>query len=267
MSPFWHKRDRRLSPREPFPPDWIATLRRNMPLYGRLPAQDRDELHHLIRKFLAGKDFEGCGGMEVTDEVRLTIAAQACLLLLHRQAECFPSVSTVLVYPSAFVVDEARRGQDGVVSAGPSELVGEAWQRGPVILAWDDVLASAADERDGHNVVLHEFAHKLDEEDGAMDGAPSLGPSARYAEWARILAGEYRLLRRDSALGRRTVLDGYGAENPVEFFAVATECFFEEPVLLKQRHPRLYQELAEFYRQDPAQLFEGNGGPGTPDSE
>ncbi len=176
-----------------------------MPLYSRLPAADREELHRLTVAFLAHKDFEGCGGLEITDEVRLTIAAHACLLLLHRRGDVFPSVTTVLVYPSAFVVDERpRRGEDGVVSAGPRTLAGEAWQHGPVILAWDDVLAGAEDERDGHNVVLHEFAHKLDAEDGAVDGTPDLGPSARYAEWARMLSAEYRRLRRDAAEGRRT---------------------------------------------------------------
>lgn len=263
MWPFRSERRRRLRPRE-FPSEWEAILRRNMPLYNRLPAADRRELHELVRKFLAHKDFEGCG-QAITDEVRVTIAAQACLLLLHRQTEVFPSVTTVLVYPSAFVVeDRPRRGMDGVVTSGPRTLDGEAWQHGPVILAWDDVLAGApgasgaADERDGRNVVLHEFAHKLDAEDGTVDGSPDLGPSARYAEWARIVSAEYRRLRREVAEGRRDVLRRYGAKDPAEFFAVATETFFEEPIQLRQTHPRLYQELAEFYRQDPARLFEGN---------
>ncbi len=266
MWPFRSNHGRRLRPGE-FPPDWVAILKRNMPLYARLPAADREELHRLTATFLAHKDFEGCGGQEITDEVRVTIAAQACLLLLHRRTDVFPSVTTVLVYPSAFVVEDRRWGEDGVVSAGPRPLEGEAWPHGPVILAWDDVLAGAADARDGHNLVLHEFAHKLDAEDGAVDGAPSLGASARYAEWARILSTEYQRLRRDAAEGRRTLLDRYGAEDPAEFFAVATETFFEEPVLLKQRHPRLYEELAEFYRQDPVQFFEGDGESGTRNPE
>ena len=255
MALSWWKRGHRRPQPEPFPPDWLRIMERNVRLYSRLPADDQAELQGYVRTFLAKKDFEGCGGQTITDEVRVTIAAQACLLLLHRQTECFPSVSTVLVYPSTYVVQRRERGEDGVVSEGPSELVGEAWQHGPVVLAWDDVLAGTADETDGHNVVLHEFAHKLDEEDGALDGAPALGRRSRYAAWARILAREYRRLRRDSARGRRTVLDEYGAEDPVEFFAVATESFFEEPVLLKGRHPQLYAELAEFYRQDPAGLY------------
>ncbi len=267
MWPFPPRRIPRLRPGE-FPPDWEAILRRNMPLYNRLPGADRDELHRLTVAFLAHKDFEGCGGQEITDEVRVTIAAQACMLLLHRRGDVFPSVTTVLVYPTAFVVDERpRRGEDGVVSSGPRTLAGEAWQHGPVIVAWDDVLAGAQDERDGRNVVFHEFAHKLDAEDGAVDGAPELGPSARYAEWARIVSAEYRHLRRQVAEGRRDVLRGYGAEDPAEFFAVATETFFEEPVRLRQAHPQLYQELADLYRQDPAQLFEGNAESGAPNSE
>jgi Mlc titration factor MtfA (ptsG expression regulator) len=270
MWPFG-KRDRRLSPREPFPPDWISILRRNMPLYNRLGAADREELHRLMRIFLSRKDFEGCGGMTITDEVRVTIAGLACLLLLHRGGEVFPTVDTVLVYPATFVVEERpKRGEDGVVSVGPSREAGEAWPSGQVILAWDDVLAGAAEERDGHNVVLHEFAHELDEEDGAMDGTPAIGAafpfSGRYAQWARVFSVEYQRLRRDAAEGRRTVLDGYGAENPAEFFAVATETFFEEPVLLKQRHPKLYEELADFYRQDPAKLYEGSGESGVRNS-
>ena len=169
-------------------------------------------------------------------------------------------MTTVLVYPSAFVVDERpRRGEDGVVSAGPRTLAGEAWQHGPVILAWDDVLAGAEDERDGHNVVLHEFAHKLDAEDGAVDGTPDLGPSARYAEWARVLSTEYRRLRRDAAEGRRSVLDRYGAEDPAEFFAVATETFFEEPVLLRKTPSPAIPGTCGLLLQDPARLFEGNG--------
>jgi Mlc titration factor MtfA (ptsG expression regulator) len=264
MAPLWWKRR---PPRDRFPPDWLAILQRNVPLYSRLPAADQAELQGRVRTFLDGKDFEGCGSFEITDEVRVTIAAHACLLLLHRQTDCFRSVSTILVYPSAYVVQERERLEDGVVSVGPAELVGEAWQHGPVILAWDEVLADATHQGGGHNVVLHEFAHKLDEEDGAMDGAPALGPAARYAAWARILASEYRRLRRDSAEGRRSVLDEYGAEDPAEFFAVATESFFGEPVLLRQRHPQLYQELAEFYRQDPAALLGGNAGSGLRNPE
>ena len=262
------RRDRLRS--EPFPTAWEEVLRRNVPLFARLPEADRRELRGHIQVFLAEKQFEGCGGLVMTDEIRVTIAAQACLLLLHREADDYPRLITILVYPHAYVAKSVEPIGGGVVLEGEVARLGEAWRDGVVVLSWDDVRAGAGDVHDGHNVVLHEFAHQLDQEDGSADGAPILERRSQYVAWARVLGAEYERLRRDAARGHRTVLDQYGATNPAEFFAVATECFFEKPAALRRKHPELYEQLKEFYRQDPVTLAAdgiseehppGKGGP------
>jgi Mlc titration factor MtfA (ptsG expression regulator) len=244
--------------RKPFPPGWAAILERNVPLYGRLPGPDREQLHGLIHVFLDEKHFEGCGGLELTDEIRVTIAAQACLLLLGRAEESddFRRLVTILVYPGAYVAHGVEAIGGGMVLEGDSARLGEASPSGVVVLSWDDVLRGAADPRDGQNVVLHEFAHQLDQEDGASDGTPRLGRRSRYVAWARVLGEEYDRLRA----GKASALDAYGGVNPAEFFAVATECFFERPATLRRRHPELFAELAEYYRLDPARWLDAGGG-------
>jgi Mlc titration factor MtfA (ptsG expression regulator) len=239
----------------PFPPGWAAIVERNCPFYGRLPEADRIELQRDIRVFLAEKVFEGCGGLELNDEIRLTIAAQACLLLLHRDTDDYHRLVTILVYPGAYVAKGVEPIGGGLVLEGEQARLGEAWRDGVVVLSWDDVRAGAADPRDGQNVVLHEFAHQLDHEDGVADGAPILPQRGLYAAWARVLGAEYERLREDSRRHRKSVLDHYGATNPAEFFAVATECFFEKPAQMKKKHPELYEELRLYYRQDPEQLL------------
>ena len=228
-------------------------------MYSRLPPADRRELEGLIQIFLAEKKFEGCGGQEITDEVRVLIAAQACLLLLHRDTECYPRLRSILVYPSSYLAKTRHWEPDGTISEGHQARGGESWPHGAVVLAWDGAMAGAVEPDKGRNLVLHEFAHQLDQEDGVADGAPLLhGPGFlrtlhRYRAWAKVLSGEFQQLRRAAGEGRETVLDTYGAQNPAEFFAVATECFFEKPGRLKERHPALFAELQDFYRQDPLQ--------------
>ncbi len=247
------KRGRRAKLREAtFPAEWAAILDANVPLFHRLPEGDREELRGLIQVFLAEKVFEGCGGLAITDEVRVTVAAQACLLLLRRDTDFFPKVVTVLVYPSAYVSDAPHREPAGVVVEGPEERLGEAWEAGVVVLSWDDVRRDSADLREGLNVVLHEFAHQLDHEDGAADGTPILPGRGRLEAWSRVMGDEFDRLRRDDALGRRSVLDPYGATDPAEFFAVATESFFLTPGPLAKKHPELYGQLKAYYAQDPA---------------
>jgi MtfA peptidase len=226
-------------------------LARNVPYLAKLDASDRDELAGLIRIFLAEKSFEGCGGLELTEEIKVTIAAQASLLLLHRDTDVFPNVDAILVYPSAYRVP-TKWSEGAVVIEGEQARIGESWTRGIVVLAWDHVKADAAQPADGQNVVLHEFAHQLDSEDGGMDGAPDLGTRARYTSWAHVLGDEYAELAKRLHAGRATDIDPYGATNPPEFFAVVTEMFFEKPRALKRRHAELYAELADFYQQDPA---------------
>lgn len=232
-------------------------LKKNVPLYSRLPAEDREELHGHIQIFLAEKYFEGCGGLTITEEMRVTIAAQACILLLHRKTEYYPKLVSILVYPNTYLAHHRERDGAGLVTEGMQQRVGESWSHGTVVLSWDDVRAGASDANDGHNVVYHEFAHQLDIEDGPQaDGSVALPRQSMYGAWARILGREYVALKKDVAAGRKTVLDSYAATSPAEFFAVATECFFEIPVLLKKQHPELYEELKLYYRQDPAALMQ-----------
>jgi Mlc titration factor MtfA (ptsG expression regulator) len=259
MFGFLKKRHRDRMRNRPFPPEWREILLRRYPLYHRLPPVDRRELEGHIQIFLAEKRFEGCGGQEITTEVRVLIAAQACLLLLHRETGCYPHLHSILVYPSSYVAPTWHVENDGTtITEGDQLRGGESWAHGTVVLAWDGVFAGAVELNKDRNLVLHEFAHQLDEEDGRADGAPLLLNGSnlrqihhRYQTWARVLNAEFQQLRRAAEAGRETVLDTYGAQNPAEFFAVATECFFEKPARLRERHPALYAELKEFYQQDP----------------
>ena len=230
------------------------------PFYHRLPEADQRELQGHVQVFLAEKSFEGCGGLIMTDEIRVCIAAQACLLLLHRNTDYYPELRSIVVYPSSFLVKTTRHLGSGVLEESHQARLGEAWQQGAVVLAWDAVCQGTAQPDDGRNVVFHEFAHQLDFEDGRADGAPVLGrgdawsaQKSRYAAWARVLSAEFERLRAEVLAGKNAVLDGYGATDPAEFFAVATESFFERPLEMRQKHPDLYEELKQYYRQDPAQ--------------
>ncbi len=247
------KRRREKLRNQPFPPAWIEIIEKNVPVYRRLSEADKKEIQGHILVFLAEKNYEGCGGLEMTDEIKVTIAAQACLLLLHRETGYYPGLYSILVYPSAFIAKGYVEFATDYYGETEQVHLGESWKRGALILSWDDVLANAGDVHNGHNVVLHEFAHQLDIEDGYADGAPLLPQRSMYAAWARILGRDFAKLREDTEEGRSTVLDQYGATDPAEFFAVATECFFEIPVQLQRVHPDLYEELKLYYKQDPAQ--------------
>jgi len=249
----WLRERRRSRIRQrPFAQEWEAFLEQNVPLYQRLSDADRHELKGHIRVFLAEKRFEGAGGLTITDEIRVTIAAHACVLLLHRTTDYYPGLYTIIVYPGTYIAERSIREPMGIVIERAEPRLGESSTRGAVVLSWDAVEAAASDVADCRNVVLHEFAHQLDAEDGSVEGAPAFADRSRYVAWARILGREFARLRRDTALGRRTVLDRYGASSPAEFFAVATECFFARPELLHAHHPELYAELRDYYRQDPA---------------
>jgi len=250
---FGFKRRRRKRLREkPFPAEWLEIVERNVPYYRSLSTHSRDELKGHIQVFLAEKNFEGCGGLEMSDEIRVTIAAQACILLLHRKTDYYPNLESILVYPHHYFVSEHRTQPDGTDVEGTESRLGESWVHGMVVLSWDDVKCGAADPRDGHNVVFHEFAHQLDSESGSTEGAPALASRSKYIAWARVLGEEYELLVDDLKHRRSTFLDAYGGTNPAEFFAVVTEFFFEKPTALKRRHPELYDQMRGFYQQDPA---------------
>lgn len=251
MFGFRRRRRKRLRER-PFPADWLVILEHNVAYYRLLTPAEQAELRGHIQVFLSEKTFEGCGGLTITDEIRVTIAAQACVLLLGRPTDYYPKLHTILVYPSRYLVTHRIPLAGGVVLEGTHQRLGESWHRGPVVLSWDDVRRGAADVHDGENVVFHEFAHQLDSESGAVEGAPVLPRRSMYIAWARVLGREYNDLIENLKRDRDTVIRAYGATSPAEFFAVVTEAFFEQPVRLKLRHPELYEQFAQFYQQDPA---------------
>lgn len=236
---------------EAFPPAWRAIVRRNVPLAASLPADLQGQLRRHIQVFLSEKAFVGCQGQVIDDEVRVTIAAQACLLLLNRPTDYYPVLRQVLVYPSAFAADITHTDESGVVQSGRDWRAGESWQEGQVILSWEDVLTGAANPHDGWNVVIHEFAHQLDSETGLTDGTPALANRARQASWSRVMQAAFEALVVAVDRGEGdTFLDPYGASDPVEFFAVVTEAFFEQGPELRAHHPALFDELRAFYRVD-----------------
>ena len=237
--------------RQPFPSAWRENLRRRMPVFARLPADLQLQLKKHVQVLLAEKPFIGCAGLVVSDEMRVLIAAQAALLLLNRRVDYFGNLRQVLVYPGAFVVERSDADGSGLTHETRRALAGESWQQGQVLLSWDDVLAGAADPDDGHNVVIHEFAHQLDQERGRANGAPWLGQRERYARWAAVLGAEFNALQERLARGETGVIDAYAATDPAEFFAVVTEHFFEQPTALAAAHPALYGELVQCYRTDP----------------
>ncbi|MFA6173198.1 MAG: M90 family metallopeptidase [Kiritimatiellales bacterium] len=254
MHPFCEKHRRAVRAR-PFPPEWLRVIQNNVSYFRLLTPEEQSELQSLIAVFIDEKSFEGCGGLEMTDEIRVTIAAQACILLLHRETDDYPQLKSILVYPHPYHATGIRRGPGNLMMQGEETRLGESWQTGAIVLAWDAVQGGAADVHDGHNVVYHEFAHQLDAEDGAVNGSPALPHRSMYSAWARVLGAEYEHLIQETHRRHRTVLDEYGAQSPAEFFAVATETFFEKPVQLLRRHPALYEELRLFYNQNPALRF------------
>ena len=239
---------------QPFPEPCLATVRRNVRFFERLSPRDRSELLGHVQVLLAEKRFEGCAGLEVTEEICLTIGAQACLLLLHRKTDYFPRLLTILVYPSVYLVEERRPLDENIWEEGTFPRLGETGrQLGSMVLAWDAAKAGAADPADGRNVVFHEFAHQLDFENDAADGVPALVTRDQQHSWGAVMRVEFASLRAADETGIPTLLDNYGATSPAEFFAVATEAFFERPFGLRQRHPRLYAELSRYFQQDPTQ--------------
>jgi MtfA peptidase len=236
----------------PFPPAWREIVERNVPIFVRLPANDQAELLQHTQVFLAEKHFEGCAGLELTDEIRVTIAAQACVLLLHRDTDYYPELTTILVYPSGYVAREDRYLGGDIWAEGDEGRLGHtSAQLGSLVLAWDEAKHGAAHPADGRNLVMHEFAHQLDFEDSRTDGAPALATGADYRAWARVMSREFEALRDADETGKPTVLDTYGAADPAEFFAVATEAFFERPRALRAKQPELYEQFKRFFQQDP----------------
>ena len=237
---------------QPFPPAWERILEQEVPLYDYLPPSDREELKGHILIFLAEKQFEGAGGLVITDGIRVKIAAQACLLLLHRETDYYPGLSSIVVYPDEYLAPFEELDEAGVVTSGTDRRSGESWEQGTLVLSWADIQMAGVGENGAYNVVLHEFAHQLDAEDGVTDGTPFFPRRAARIHWQRTLEAEYARIMEEAGRGTISVLDPYGAESPAEFFAVATEAFFENPQVLKLHHLALYEELSRYYHQDPA---------------
>ncbi len=251
---FSRRKDRRRKDilASPFPSTWGPVVSRTLRALDRLPATDMEHLHKLVQVFVSEKEFLGCAGLVVTDEIKVTIASGACLLLLGiPHLDIFPRLREIIVYPGGLTQSVEAIGPDGRPYEINTVRAGEAWRRGPVVLAWDSVARSVATPRDGYNVVYHEFAHVLDMQSGAADGMPPLESREQVSEWAETFYREFDRFVENDRLGRSTFIDPYGASNAAEFFAVATEHFFEQSRQLKRAHPELYSLFAGFFKVDP----------------
>jgi Mlc titration factor MtfA (ptsG expression regulator) len=238
----------------PFPPEWEEILHRNVVHYCYLDDDERVHLRELIQVFISEKNWEGAGGLELTDEVRVTISAQACLLLLGLPHNYYKNVLSIIVYPSTVVVPQRKPGffENTIAPVGPAHpIIGQAFHQGPVIIIWDAALKGGRHPESGHNVIYHEFAHKLDMLDGMADGTPPLRDRAEYRDWVMTCTQEYLRLKNRTEKGQKSFLDAYGATNEAEFFAVATEHFFDQPQSMIKHAPDLYRVLKAYYRQDP----------------
>ena len=242
---------------EPFPEEWEDILEENVAAYELLDDDEQKRLRDLVQVFIAEKNWEGCGdpALELDDEIRVTIAGAGCLLLMGRDHDLFSEVESILVYPSAVVVPEQQRSHfdsTGRVNEGDKPVLGLAVHGGAVVLAWDSALHGARDHKDGHNVVIHELAHKIDFIDGAADGTPMFESGAERRAWAEAMAPAYLRHKERAEDGKKSFLDDYAITNEAEYFAVATETFFEKPRGLKRALPEVYEQLAGFYKLDLA---------------
>ncbi len=245
-----------------FPAGWDAIIDANVVLARGLPPAARATLRERVQVFVAEKHWEGCGGLDLTEEMQVTIAAQACLLELGRDDGLYTDVASILVYPSTVFTPPRPLGtfeQPRSPVGHGRTVLGEAMLGGPVVLAWDAVLAGGRGEVLG-NVVLHEFAHKLDMATGRIDGTPPLASKAERARWARVCDQAYRWHRGRVDAGWPTLMDAYGATNEAEFFAVATETYFTRPLELAYEHPALFRLLRDFYRIDPSVFVRDDAG-------
>jgi MtfA peptidase len=259
IQPLLQRQQRQRLKQKPLPPLWRALIEQNLPIYQQLSPEQRQRLHGHIQVFLAEKQFIGCRGLQVSEETKVTIAAIACLLLLNERGTYFPKLKSILLYPDAYIVSQPTPNGPYIVEEKRETRLGESWSRDQVLLTWQEVLADTRNWQDGHNLVLHEFAHQLDQEDSKAEGVPILKRRADYDRWRQVMSAAYKSLCLAAQLGYSTVLDRYGSKNPAEFFAVATETFFEKPKQLRIQYPELYALLREYYQLDPVGWVEGIG--------
>lgn len=224
----------------PLLPEWKAIIQTHVPVVAKMPRNRRAELYCLTMRFLTEKAFVGRNGLQIDDTIAVTIASQACLLLLGREHAFYPTLEEIHVYPSAF----SQAGYDDL-------LVGASYASGPVVLSWDYSCLGLVHPYDGHNVVLHEFAHQLDQETGLYNGTPIFEDYERYALWQSAMKTGFRRLRQLIAVKQETVINPYGASGLEEYFAVCTEAFFEVPKALRGAYPRVYEQLCDYYRLNP----------------
>jgi Mlc titration factor MtfA (ptsG expression regulator) len=222
-----------------------------LPYAAALRAAEQARLQKLVIRFLRAKTFEGAAGLKVSDNMRVRIALQACLLIFNLDFDYYSGWRSVILYPGDFRVARESVDPDGIVHHWTEEMAGESWNDGPVILSWDTISTSGNDM----NIVLHEFAHKIDMRNGAADGCPPLPPDISPQLWAHDFLTAYQRLRAALEHGMPSVLDAYAAESPAEFFAVASEMFFLQPAGLATDFPAIYEQLRLFYRQDPDEVL------------
>ncbi len=246
------KRRRRLAVEAPFPEQWQTLLNADMAHWRWLDDNERDHLGCLIKGFLFDKGFEWVDGLEESDEIKVLVAASACLLIMGLEQAYYRDVTSIIMYPTQ-TTQKGHRGSPeaaGLATDAIVPILGEAMLHGPILIAWDSAKRSAAHANTGHNVIYHEFAHKIDMADGSADGRPPMAKTQRD-RWEEVCRREYEALR--DGTNDEPFLNTYGAVNPAEFFAVATEFFFDRPIAMEVREQELYQVLSEFYNQDPAE--------------
>jgi Mlc titration factor MtfA (ptsG expression regulator) len=249
--PYWREHQRNKIKTQPFKKEWRKIIQQRIPYFRQMPTDLQLQLKQLIQVFLVEKNFVGCNDVKITDEIKITVAAQACLLLLNRKTDFYPKLNTILVYPRAFIKEEQNIESNGLLHSKKIALAGESWEFGKVVLSWQDTLDGAKLPNDGHNVVIHEFAHQLDQENGKANGAPILNAGQSYKVWSDTFSLEFEKLKISTKAGKYSLFDYYGATNPAEFFAVASEIFFEQAEQFNDECPLLYQQLKLFYKVDP----------------
>lgn len=249
---WWKHRKRRQLLATPIPPSWEALIPTHCRQFAALSAEEQQRLRNDVRILIAEKHWEGCNGLSITEEIQVTIAAHAALMGLGFPEMPFERLLSILVYPDTFVAKRNTRMTGGGWLESDEPRLGEAWYQGPVILTWREIREECVESPDGRNVIIHEFAHLLDMEDRDVNGVPSLPDEQQYETWLDVTSAEFDRLQRQIRLGRRTLIDSYGATSRAEFFAVASETFFEQPVRMQSELPRLYDVLKAYYRQDPA---------------
>jgi Mlc titration factor MtfA (ptsG expression regulator) len=235
----------------PFKPEWETYLLANLPIYGALPTELRARLNENISRFIPRVYWEATGDLELTEEMIVAVAAQACLLTMNMQGNPYTILKTIIIFPKVFEHQGESRGSGGTVTESRHRVSGISYGSGTVSLAWDQTQHGGRNMHDGQNVVFHEFAHQLDQADGYANGAPILRRPADYKTWARVMQDAYEQLVERSSKGKVTLLDDYGATDPAEFFAVATEIFFEKSAKMNKRYPELYEIMSQYYQLDP----------------